>query len=626
MRLYSGTVSEFVEDSAHNRIAEKLKDAFFTNFRFTPSPSEIASWRNSLRAMSLVAERAELRDNGVLLEFQLPATSRRLDCMFTGRDRQNVANAVIVELKQWETATESDGDHVLTFVGGAHRDVLHPSAQVGGYCRYLTDTHTAFDQVADSISLAACSYLHNYTIQAGDPLLAPKFNTLIKEYPLYSAEDSKQLITDLNNRLGAGQGLPILDRIERSKYRPSRKLLEHVAKIIDGRPEYVLLDEQLIAFDRVMAAARNSKTSKRKSIVLVIGGPGTGKSVIALNLLAKLASEGLTSHYATGSKSFTETLREIVGARAAALIKYFNSYTELEPEALDVIICDEAHRLRKTSSNRFTPASKRTNKAQITEIVDVARTSVFFIDDRQIVRPDEIGSAELIRTTAKQRDAIIHEVTLEAQFRCAGSDGFIQWVNNTLEIERTPSVIWNLNEPFEFKIFDSPQSLDGAIRDKLTASFKARLTAGFCWPWSDPIQGGQLVNDVRLPGFERPWNAKPDAGRLAAGIPKSSLWAYRAGGENQVGCIYTAQGFEFDYVGVIFGNDLVYRPNVGWIGQKEHSHDSVVKRSGENFAELVKNTYRVLLTRGMKGCYVHFVDKDTENFFRSRTETFAQPE
>lgn len=620
MRLYSGTVSEFVEDAAHNRIAEKLKSAFIDHFRFAPSPSEISSWRNSLRAVSLVAERAKLLDNGILLEYQLPSTSRRLDCLFTGRDDKRAANAIIVELKQWETAAESEGDHVLTFVGGAKRDVLHPSAQVGGYCQYLNDSHTAFATGSDPIGLTACSYLHNYTLQKEDSLLAPKFSRLLQDYPIYSAEDSEKLINDLHFLLGAGEGPAILERIEKSKYRPSKKLLEHVSKVVDGRPEYVLLDEQLIAFDQVIAAARRSRQSNAKSIILIVGGPGTGKSVIALNLMAQLARDGYTSHYATGSKSFTETLREIVGPRAGSLVKYFNSYTELERDALDVIICDEAHRLRKTSSNQFTPAARRTGKAQIDEVVDVAKTAVFFIDDRQLVRPAEIGSTDLIRATASKFGASIHEVTLQAQFRCGGSDGFIQWVNNTLEIDRTPTVLWNLSEPFEFRIFDSPKALDEAIRGKLEQGNKARITAGFCWPWSEPVEGGQLVNDVKLPGFERPWNAKPDAGRLAAGIPKSSLWAYKAGGENQVGCIYTAQGFEFDYVGVIFGQDLVYRPGIGWIGQNQNSYDTVVKRSGAHFAELVKNTYRVLLTRGMKGCYVFFADKETETFFRSRTE------
>jgi hypothetical protein len=239
------------------------------------------------------------------------------------------------------------------------------------------------------------------------------------------------------------------------------------------------------------------------------------------------------------------------------------------------------------------------------------------------VRPDEIGSADLIRQTAKANGAELHEIKLEAQFRCSGSDAFIQWVENTLELDRTPTVLWNLNNSFEFRIVGSPEALDTAIRARLAEGHKARLTAGFCWPWSDAIDDGTLIEDVTIGGFRRPWNAKPEARHLATGIPRAPLWAYSPGGENQVGCIYTAQGFEFDYVGVIIGTDLIYRPGEGWTGDKRNSCDSIVKRAGDRFVELVKNTYRVLLTRGMKGCYVCFLDKATEDFFRSRTETIS---
>jgi len=129
-----------------------------------------------------------------------------------------------------------------------------------------------------------------------------------------------------------------------------------------------------------------------------------------------------------------------------------------------------------------------------------------------------------------------------------------------------------------------------------------------------------LVEDVLIGGFRRPWNARPDARHLAPGIPKAPLWAYKAGGERQVGCIYTAQGFEFDYAGVIFAADLKYRSGIGWVGDSGKSFDSPVRNAGDRFTELVKNTYRVLLTRGMRGCYVCFLDKETEQFFRSRTE------
>jgi DUF2075 family protein len=214
---------------------------------------------------------------------------------------------------------------------------------------------------------------------------------------------------------------------------------------------------------------------------------------------------------------------------------------------------------------------------------------------------------------------------LEAQFRCAGFEAFVSWVNNTLGIQRTAHVMWNQADEFDFKIMHSPEALENAIREKLGAKLTARLTGGFCWPWSNPKSDGTLVDDVVIGDYARPWNAKSDSGSLAPGIPKESLWAYDDGGVNQIGCIYTAQGFEFDYVGVIFGPDLIYRPEgADWKGDRTKSYDTVVKRSGDRFTQMVKNTYRVLLTRGMKGCYVHFMDKNTENFFRSRVEHTAK--
>jgi DUF2075 family protein len=284
-------------------------------------------------------------------------------------------------------------------------------------------------------------------------------------------------------------------------------------------------------------------------------------------------------------------------------------------------VADEAHRIRKTSNSIYTPKAGRSDMPQIEELINASKVAVFFIDDDQVVRPDEIGSVQYIKDSSIRHGCTVFEYGLEAQFRCAGSEGFVNWVNNTLGIKRTANVLWQGTEGFDFRIFSSPEELEREIRKKAEAGNSARMTAGFCWPWSKPSQDGALVSDVCIGEYRRPWNARPEATRLAKGIPKAPLWAYEPNGIEQVGCVYTAQGFEFDYVGVIFGKDLRYdMDSQKWIGSKECSFDTTVKRSGERFTELVKNTYRVLLTRGMKGCYVHFMDKDTERFVRSRME------
>jgi len=429
------------------------------------------------------------------------------------------------------------------------------------------------------------------------------------------------LASYLQTKVVNGDGSEIVHAIKKGGYKPSKKLLDHVSEVIRGKSEYILIDDQLIVYDRVLRVVDQAVQHKNKTTIIVKGGPGTGKSVIALNLLGVLSGRGFNTHYVTGSRAFTTTIREIVGSRAAQQIKYFNSYGQASQNDLDVMLCDEAHRIRETSNSRFTPSAKRSNKPQIQELLKAARTAVFFVDDDQVVRPGEIGSSDYIRATAETLGCGLYEYELKAQFRCAGSDAFVNWVNNTLQIRRTANILWSGDERFEFEIFDSPQKLEAKIREKVAAKYTARMTAGFCWEWSKPKPDGTLVDDVSVGEYKRPWNAKSQAGHLAPQVPPESLWAYDPRGIDEIGCIYTAQGFEFDYVGVIFGKDLIYDMRHGeWRGDQAQSCDTVVCRSGADFLKNVKNTYRVLLTRGMKGCYVHFLDKATEYFFRSRFE------
>ena len=621
MRLYAGSSEQFLEDTIQNQIAEKIKLSFFNYFRYYPSHSEINSWRNSLRAMSQVFQYSNLNDQGIIIEYQLPLTSKRLDCLICGKDTNSNDNAVIIELKQWDKCEEAPGENeVITWVGG-RREMLHPSVQVGRYKMYLEDAHTAFYETTNPIILNACAYLHNYNYYSDDALTSEKFKTKLEKYPLFTADDVNKLRNYLTPKLESGQGIDVLKRIEESKYRPSKKLMDHVGNIIRGKSEYILLDEQLIVYDKVFYSSKEGFHDKQKTVVVIKGGPGTGKSVIAINLMADLLLKGYNAQYATGSRAFTETLRRIIGSRGASQFKYFNSYTKAENNIVDVLIADEAHRLRVTSNNRFTPKNKRLDIPQIEELINASKVAAFFIDDDQIVRPGEIGSVQYIKEYASKKNCKIFEYELEAQFRCNGSDAFVNWINNTLGIKRTANVIWDQFEEFDFKIFSSPEELENAIKEKVEAGYTGRVTAGFCWSWSDPNSEGILQDDVIIDSFRRPWNAKPEARILAPGIPKSNVWAYEPKGIDQIGCIYTAQGFEFDYAGVIFGSDLVYDfDEQKWRGHPENSADNVVKRSKDKFVDLVKNTYRVLLSRGMKGCYVYFVDKDTERFFKSRIE------
>ena len=616
MKLYTGTSEQFIQDILENKLADKLRTAYESYYYRLAGQQEVVSWTNSLQFVKNIIEYASLKDNMVVVEYELPYSNRRIDCLLFGKGPDTFSNAVIMELKQWSKVEDCDIENeVLTFTGGANRFEAHPSCQAQGYYSYLKDFVEVFGN--NTIGLSAISYCHNYS-RTTDVMFGPKFQAIMKDFPLFAKEDVSQLADYLRARLSSGQGLEVFNRFSSSRVGPTKKLLEHTSQMIKGQRVFNLLEDQLAAYYAILDRAKKATKLKTKCVILVRGGPGTGKSVIALNVIAELLSKGLTVYHATGSAAFTSTLKKIVGSRAASMFKYFISFTNFKENSIDVLVCDEAHRIRAKSVARYIPRAQRSDKPQVDELVEAAKVSVFFIDDYQVVRPYEQGSTELIRATARKHNAELFEFELKTQFRCSGSDGFLNWLDNALGVRETANRMLTKNEKMEFRIFDSPQALYSAIRRKNQEKpNSARMAAGFCWPWSNPNPDGTLKEDVVIGDFRMTWEAKNDM-KVAPGIPPAKLWAYDPQGVNQMGSIYTIQGFEFDYVGVVFGDDLAWNPiTKRWVGKPENSADAAVKRDMVNFAKYAKNAYRVLLTRGMMGCYVYFMNKDTENYFRS---------
>jgi len=623
MQLYAGSTRQFIEDTTYNRIADQLSNAYLGYYGRRVSPSEHSSWVNSLQHLKNVVTEHELIDTALMLEYELPYCSQRIDCTLFGLDTSKSPNVAVLELKQWTEAEPSDVEgNVLTFVGGATRMVPHPSAQVQGYRDYLHDFVEAFRE-EDPLGLSASVYCHNYSIRDNDGLHAKCYQDLLRECPVYTKEDFNRVGEWLRRLVGAGHGDEAYQRFIQSPIRPSKHLLELVSQMIEGQRAFVLLDEQIAANNTIVDQIRRAAESSQKTVILVRGGPGTGKSVIALNAVGELASRGKHVVHATGSKSFTTAVRKLVGTRSSKLFLYFNSLrpARVPENEIDGLICDEAHRLRESSNFRFTKRSERSDMPQIDELIRAAKVSVFMIDDAQVVRGGEIGSSELIRERAEAWGAQLYEFELISQFRCGGSDDYLAWIEDVLELEGpSRGINYTNSDRMHFEVVSSPMELQRIIGEKnASAPNSARLVAGFCWPWSDPLPDGTLPNDVVIGEFAMPWEARDNKGPLAPDIPKWFEWASKPGGANQVGCIYTAQGFEFDYIGVIFGSDLVYDvENQTWVGRKEASCDPQLARSSGDFTQYVKNIYRVLMTRGMKGCYVYFTDRATEEYFRSR--------
>ena len=572
MHLYQGTSEQFIADAVQARLANQLADRFFEEFRYRPSPSEVTSWRNSLGAMAHVLQLADLTDQGILVELKLPLSSKRLDVLITGSNPTTGDAAVIVELKQWtEVGRSNITDCVAVDFGGRDVDHLHPSRQVAQYQRYLQDTHPAFTDGA--IALDACAYLHYAQHDPKSPLYHADFATLLATNPSF-AGDQLDAFTDFLEARVVGPDDGSHPRSRRHDRVPAAQAPARPRRPDDPQRAGLHAPRRTagrLQRDHGFGPRRPARTSRRSRSSSPAGpAPGSRSSRSTSSPSCPRWASGPST--SPGSKAFTENLRKIVGTRASALFKYFRDTANVD-EPLDVVILDEAHRIRTISTSRFTPAKARTGKAQIDDILDASRVSVFFIDDLQVVRPGEVGSTDLIREAAAKRSLEVREFELQAQFRSNGSDSFIQWVDNTLELDRTPQVLWPMDDDFDFRIVGSVGELDTADpragQRRAPPHGSSPASAG---PGPTPTTHGELVPDVRVGDWSMPWNAKAEARRLGPGIPKSDFWASAPEGIDQVGCVYTAQGFEFDYVGVIFGPDLVYRPmDGGWVGQRDQS-------------------------------------------------------
>ena len=615
MRLYEGTVQEFKTDVLNNNIADIISKKYKEYYNRKVNSSEFNSWNNSLRFLKDVLENSGLLKNRIIIEYELPYSERRIDVILFGKDKEGNENIVVLELKQWSNDnvedSQNDGNVIVDF-GRFRKEQPHPSLQVQGYYYYLKDFMTLFEE-DKNIQLNACVYCHNYKKGENEVLYLPKFKEPVKNYPVFSKEEAMQFGKYLGEKLAVEDGLDVFGKFTHSILRPSKKLLEHTREMINKQQIFNLIDEQITAYNTIMNKAKKLSRSEDKSVIIVKGGPGTGKSVLALEVMGELLRMGKVVYHATGSSAFTNTLRNILGTRSASLFKFFNSFTKHKENQIEILICDEAHRIRKTSESRYTPRSGRTGLPQIEEIINAGKLTIFFIDEKQVVRPTEIGSVKLIRDAAKKlgiKEDNFFEYELKVQFRCGGSESYLEWVEGVLGIGDTKEKILRKEDKIEFKIMKSPIELKNLIEERnKQKKNSARIVAGFCWPWSEPNRDGSLVNDVKVGGFEMPWEKKDQFWK----------WATDDSGMKQVGTVYTAQGFEFDYIGIIFGNDLVYNKKESkWEAKPKNSYDTMVTSRNERLTEHFKNVYRVLLSRAHKGVYVYFMDKDTENYFRSK--------
>ena len=571
------------------------------------------SWEQSIPVLIDELIEAGLGDVEILLEYRLPLNSKRADAVLCGiHPKTRQPSYVVIELKQWGSAYPVDGTDDVILASGLERKLLHPVAQVRGYCEYMADLIATFGGESGLISGAA--YLHN----ASDSDVAGLFAMPPdKQGQLFTASRKSEFFSFLKERLAPESGIEAADQLLNSAIRPSKQLLALAAEEVQSREQFVLLDEQKIAYSLVMRAVQSAQQANTKTAVIITGGPGFGKSVIALSLMGELSRQGRTVLHATGSSAFTQTLRKVAGTRAPRVRKmftYYNQFIDAEKNGIEVLINDEAHRIKETSTNRWTPASKRTGRPQVEELIDAARVPVFLLDEHQVVRPGERGTVAEIESAASAMGCQIERIDLDGQFRCGGSRQYETWVSRLLGLEEGGAIVWEGDDSFILETEPSPDALEQSLRDYIQKGYQSRIAAGYCWNWSTP-KTDFLFPDVQIGSWKRPWNNPKDS--KVGDAPGRPYWASDPAGFDQVGCIYTAQGFEYDYSGVIFGPDLVWRDD-HWVARREFSHDNQVKNAEpSDFERAIKNTYKVLLTRGMRGTLVHSTDPETQAHLES---------
>ncbi len=607
MLVYSGTKKSFQQDAINGVIANKIESLFLEFGIRHESYAEFTSWKNSLPQMALILADSRIdNDVQVAIEYQIPLTSKRVDFMVGGNDG-HTDNVVITELKQWETCQATSRENVvIAFTGGANRDVAHPSHQAYSYAKLIENFNETVRE--ENIKLIPCAFLHNFKESNRKEICNPKYQEALDDAPVFLQEDGDKLRDFLVKHVSKASNKKLFEIIEHGKLKPSKSLQDSIGQIMNGNSDFEMIDEQQVAYATILKLVENSIGKDEKHTIIVQGGPGTGKSVIAINLLAKILNNNYSCVYVTKNSApraaFSSSLikgKHTVGY-LKGLFKGSGCFYDVSKNTYDCILCDEAHRLN-AKSGMFANLGEN----QVKEIINASKISVFFIDEDQMISTKDIGTIKEIKKWCSQLGSIVHygpSLQLTSQFRCNGSDGYIAFLDNLLGIRETANKYFDVD--YDLQIFDDPNEMREALRLK-NGNNKARMIAGYCYPWNSRYD--KSLYDIYLKnGFKAQWNFSTDKFAL----DEESF--------EQVGCIHSTQGLEFEYVGIIIGMDLKYENGVVVTDRtKRAKSDATIKGlcGDEQLGDkIIRNTYKTLLSRGQKGCYVFCEDEELGKYIK----------
>lgn len=620
MIVYEDSKRCFVEDIKSNCIADKITAKIRERGINAGHEREYISWQNSLQFMRNIVDNNDIDDEvRIAIEYNIPLTSKRVDFIICGADANNNDNVVVVELKQWQKAeVVADDMHycVKTFVGRNNRIVCHPSYQAYSYACFIRNySQKVLD---DGINLIPCAYLHNYDPDFKQTLSNSIYKEWVSEAPFFIRNETEQFSAFVKKYVTRrSSNGDLLYKIDHGRLKPTKALQDSLASMVKGNKEFMLLDEQAVCYDMCLKTMAKCKEDGKKRTIVIQGGPGTGKSVLAVILLMEFINKSLNTCYATKNsaprEAFLSLLTHSDAKKQVNIRQLFRSpfgLSNVPDNTYDCLIVDEAHRLVKKMYGDWN------GENQVKECISASLLSIFLLDEDQAVTVNDIGSIAEISKWCRELNSTLKmpaEAKLVSQFRCNGSDAYIQFIDDILQ-RTEESVTVGLDElNFDFRIFDSAIELREALREKNAINNKSRMVAGYCYDWN--VKHGRGDYDIMLPdGFKAKWN-----------LEKDKIWAINPNSFEEVGCIHTAQGLEFDYVGVLIGKDLKYDSTSGRIITDKQAISKDDKSSGirscknENIVrKLILNTYKTLLTRGQKGCYVYCEDKSLAEYIKKK--------
>ena len=615
MIVYQESKKQFLYDVKLDLIEDKIEQKVREKLNKKTAHSEYLSWMNSMQYMYKVMENKNIpEDSKIAIEYRIPNSNKRVDFIVSGEDGRGRESAVIIELKQWQRVekVETKEAIVKTQLQGRLVETIHPSYQAWSYVSMIENYNE--DVRKYKIDLKPCAYLHNYKLNDNDDLTASCYNYYIEKAPVFTRGDAMKLSDFIAKYVKKGNA-DVLYHIENGKITPSKSLQDSLTAMLRGNQEFTLIDDQKVVFERSLDIAKND--TFKKQVYIIHGGPGTGKTVLAINMLVAILNLDQNVMYVTKNSAPREVYRKKLTqgkyrkAYIDNLFKGSGSFTTSQNNDFDCLIVDEAHRLNEKSG-----MFQNMGENQIKEIINAAKTSIFFVDDYQMVTTKDIGSSQEIKKWCQFYDADIYEDTLISQFRCNGSDSYLSWIDNVLEINMEATDDFDYD--YDIRICDTPQEVRELIFEKNKNTNKARMVAGYCWNWIKEGKNNTNYHDITIGDFEMSWN-----------LGSSSTWAIDPDSINEIGCIHTCQGLEFDYVGVIIGDDLRYEDGIITDFTKRARTDQSIKglkglykKDKEKVLSIadriIKNTYRTLLTRGQKGCYIYCVDNNLKEYLKHR--------